>query len=1044
MFNKLKLNVSTVWILLIALVYAANHSFSCVSLQFLSSTSINTDSIVNRDNRGTVGDYCTVFEQSCICDSSKMNLTSEQKQIINKLYKNGGKIERSKSHIDFIFKCINCKIIPTNFQLKNTLPGNRNIDQEKLDKISFESMVDEKQKHSNILIGANLEFEKNKELLRNVLNAEKAESELLNLKKHLEKVHGRNSRKKNRKFNNLCRKAQVIPSYDLTHCCSVSLSGEDTLVNDDDNHFEAHNQGDSLPSVPSDVTLVGDDENHFDAHNQGNSLPNVSDDVTTVFDDDNQMTAHRVKKKRRFKRKYLQPQPKRKRKRKHNDITMMNVEDTEALEGGWHGIVKNFSDQAVTDVEKKLFMKGKKFCPIELDPPIVRSQNELNSFYRTLRIQWLFQDQSDKRTNLEKNFYHKSNWEPPPACLEVENMISRIQEHFDRWKPPRHVKDNLTKAERDLLKQIRSDPNIVYMWEDKGASFTKMSKEQYVSLGERELESEVYMNVDQDPSLDLKSENDKLVNKMFRDNEISENVANFLLHGDKKLSNFYHLIKTHKIPPTSEPPVELPLRGIISARSSPLERLAGLVDYFLKPGMESLPTFLQDTKHVLLQVEELNEKIDRGEVSLEGVALVSLDIESMYTNMSLDLGKSACKDYLDSRFTNTDVQLEPDALKVTTKSILEALDLCVKNNFFLFNSKIYKQKDGVGTGIKLAPPFTCLGVGMFENDAFSSDHELLELVLWWKRYIDDVLMLFKGSEEQCQEFVNWLNSLMPGTIKFKFEYSLTQIEFLDLSLRIESGRIVTNLYVKPTNLQLFLDFHSNHPQHCKDGIVYSQAIRIIERCTKPEDMEANLSILKEKLLDRNFPINLIERKFQKAKAQDRRSILKRKPKSNADNKVRGIFTYNKGGPPIYQWIRDAKKQLVKNEKAKKLGEKIQIGWKQPKNLQRLVCGIKSDSRTPGVDNPGCWKCQKCTVGCPVLVEGKIFTSTNTKKSYTIRKSLNCQSKFVIYLATCQKCSGQYVGKATTQFKVRHSNHRQEIKNRVGGLGITMVEQRSAC
>ena len=48
--------------------------------------------------------------------------------------------------------------------------------------------------------------------------------------------------------------------------------------------------------------------------------------------------------------------------------------------------------------------------------------------------------------------------------------------------------------------------------------------------------------------------------------------------------------------------------------------------------------------------------------------------------------------------------------------------------------------------------------------------------------------------------------------------------------------------------------------------------------------------------------------------------------------------------------------------------------------------------------------------------------------------MNCKSRFVIYLATCQKCSGQYVGKATTEFRVRHSNHRQEIKNKIGGLG----------
>ena len=222
-------------------------------------------------------------------------------------------------------------------------------------------------------------------------------------------------------------------------------------------------------------------------------------------------------------------------------------------------------------------------------------------------------------------------------------MISKIQESFDKWMPPRHVKDNLTKLEREFLKKIKNNPEIVYMWEDKGASFTKMSKEQYISLGERELESEVYTVVDEDPTKMMKSENDKLVNSMLKKDEISENVANFLVHGDQKLSNFYHLIKTHKIPPSSDPPSNLPLRGIISARSSPLERLAGLVDYFLKPGMENLPTFLQDTKHVLLEVDELNKRIEQGEVSLNGVALVSLDIESMYTNMSLELGKSAFK-----------------------------------------------------------------------------------------------------------------------------------------------------------------------------------------------------------------------------------------------------------------------------------------------------------------------------------------------------------------------------------------------------------------
>ena len=32
------------------------------------------------------------------------------------------------------------------------------------------------------------------------------------------------------------------------------------------------------------------------------------------------------------------------------------------------------------------------------------------------------------------------------------------------------------------------------------------------------------------------------------------------------------------------------------------------------------------------------------------------------------------------------------------------------------------------------------------------------------------------------------------------------------------------------------------------------------------------------------------------------------------------------------------------------------------------------------------------------------------------------------------CLGQYVGKSETPFKVRHSNHKREIKTNIGGLG----------
>ena len=48
--------------------------------------------------------------------------------------------------------------------------------------------------------------------------------------------------------------------------------------------------------------------------------------------------------------------------------------------------------------------------------------------------------------------------------------------------------------------------------------------------------------------------------------------------------------------------------------------------------------------------------------------------------------------------------------------------------------------------------------------------------------------------------------------------------------------------------------------------------------------------------------------------------------------------------------------------------------------------------------------------------------------------LNCNSSYVIYLGTCKKCRGQYVGKTKNAFKKRHSGHKQEVKNIIGGLG----------
>ena len=159
---------------------------------------------------------------------------------------------------------------------------------------------------------------------------------------------------------------------------------------------------------------------------------------------------------------------------------------------------------------------------------------------------------------------------------------------------------------------------------------------------------------------------------------------------------------------------------------------------------------------------------------------------------------------------------------------------------------------------------------------------------------------------------------------------------------------------------------------------------MVERCDKIEDRDKHLEQLKTKLEDRNYPPELIKKKFETALGKDRKELIhqQRRKKYQQDGKVRLMITQNQTNPPIHQWVRNCRKVLLKNEKAKALGSRIQICTKQPRNLQRIAGGYKGESG--GSENvppdAGCQKCNHCKVACPILQEGKSFQSTNTQKN----------------------------------------------------------------
>ena len=73
----------------------------------------------------------------------------------------------------------------------------------------------------------------------------------------------------------------------------------------------------------------------------------------------------------------------------------------------------------------------------------------------------------------------------------------------------------------------------------------------------------------------------------------------------------------------------------------------------------------------------------------------------------------------------------------------------------------------------------------------------------WMRFLDDCFILW-NSTVPVDKLWEELNSIHPK-IQFTMECSETQLPFLDVLVKLNDGRISTDIYFKPTDTRLYLN-----------------------------------------------------------------------------------------------------------------------------------------------------------------------------------------------------------------------------------------------
>ena len=286
--------------------------------------------------------------------------------------------------------------------------------------------------------------------------------------------------------------------------------------------------------------------------------------------------------------------------------------------------------------------------------------------------------------------------------------------------------------------------------------------------------------------------------------------------------------------------------------------------------------------------------------------------------------------------------------------------------------------------------------------------------------IDDIFMIQQYGEHQLIEFLKLLNECHP-TIKFTYEYSREKINFLDVQIIKQGQKLVTDLYIKPTDTHQYLDASSCHPFHCKRSIPYSQALRLNRICSETEFLDSRCNELESWLIDRGYSKHLVRQQILKARKPNRDNLLDKGPKPASERKLVFNITYRPSFSKVKDILSNIHLLLACNAEHGKVFPQVPIvGFKKGKSLKDILVSAKVREGPPTGLCQGCGS-KRCGV-CKCLANTTTFTNRDASKTFNINGTHNCNSEYVVYLLQCKTCKIQYVG-SSVDFRSRFNNYK---------------------
>ncbi|CAJ0965705.1 unnamed protein product [Ranitomeya imitator] len=374
--------------------------------------------------------------------------------------------------------------------------------------------------------------------------------------------------------------------------------------------------------------------------------------------------------------------------------------------------------------------------------------------------------------------------------------------------------------------------------------------------------------------------------------------------------------------------------------------------------------------------------------------LVSMDVNSLYTSIRHQDGIESVMSFL-STHTNFSIQQQ--------KFCKDLLTIVLTRNCFIFEDQFFIQRKGTAMGSNMAPPYANIFMDHFELTYVYTHPSFMSHVIYWRRYIDDVFLIWTSDVETLCNFHGDLNSCLPG-LTFSMSHDPVSMNFLDTRVIInEHRKVETDLFVKSTDRNSLLKYDSCHPHHIKRALPKSQHTG---SCPTLRPVHIRHQEMNEKFRTRGYPDHVLLSNRDTARPYVRPETP-RMAFVSTFHPLNHLINKDFDSKPIIcsKHCSNIKDHLVRAD----------VGPSNRGPVQRVLTSPRN----------GTFPCLSCHQ-CSNVLRGDSFTHPRSGKRFPIRGQFTCNSSFVVYLIKCP-CGLGYVGETTQHIRDRISKHKSTIR-----------------